>query len=324
MNAWGRGAGGPGRDRPAYRYGPWHEGPDPLAPPYDVREALDDIGDDVLAGANPQQALRRMLRSGPNDRSGLDDLLAQVRRRRRELRERGRLDGTLEEVRRLLDTAIGQERAALFPDPSDEARAREATLDEVPADPARGVRALADYDWRSDQARATYEQLRDLLRREVLDAQFHGMRQALANPDPAAMAQLKHMLADLNEMLAADERGEHTPEQFQQFMDRYGDMFDDQPSNLEELVDSLARRAAATARLLASMSPQQRAELADLMAAALEDMDLAREMGQLNDLLRARRPDLNWGGRERMSGDTPLGLGDATTALEELADLETL
>jgi uncharacterized protein with von Willebrand factor type A (vWA) domain len=101
-------------------------------------------------------------------------------------------------------------------------------------------------------------------------------------------------------------------------------MFDDQPSNLDELVDSLARRAAATARLLASMSPQQRAELADLMAAALEDMDLAREMGQLNDLLRARRPDLNWSGRERMNGDTPLGLGDATTALEELADLETL
>ena len=38
--------------------------------------------------------------------------------------------------------------------------------------------------------------------------------------------------------------------------------------------------------------------------------------------LRARRPDLDWDGRERMTGDEPLGLGDATTALEELADLD--
>lgn len=311
-------------DHPAYRYGSWHEGPDPLAPPYDVREALDAIGDDVLAGASPARALRRALRSGMAGRRGLDDLLAQARRRRRELREQGRLDGTLEQVRRLLDTAIGQERAALFPDPSDEARAREATLDEVPADPARGVRALADYDWRSPQARATYEQLRDLLRREVLDSQFRGMKEALSNPDPAAMARLKQMLGDLNEMLAADERGEHTQEQFDEFMRRYGDLFPDDPATLEELVDSLARRAAASARLLASLSPQQRQELADLMATALADMDLAREMGQLGDMLRARRPDLNWTGRERMSGDEPMGLGDATTALEELADLEEL
>ncbi|MDQ1618406.1 MAG: hypothetical protein QOE19_975, partial [Actinomycetota bacterium] len=28
-----------------YRYGAWHEGPDPLAPPYDVRRALDRLGD---------------------------------------------------------------------------------------------------------------------------------------------------------------------------------------------------------------------------------------------------------------------------------------
>ena len=29
---------------PRFRYGPWHGGPDPLAPPYDVRKALDEIG----------------------------------------------------------------------------------------------------------------------------------------------------------------------------------------------------------------------------------------------------------------------------------------
>src|SRR5213079_307128 len=34
--------------------------------------------------------------------------------------------------------------------------------------------------------------------------------------------------------------------------------------------------------------------------------------------------ELDWSGRERMRGDMPLGLGDATTALEEVADLDEL
>ena len=309
----------------AYRYGSWHEGPDPLAPPYDVRRALDRLGDDVLAGATPRDALRRLLRRGTGEGPrGLDEMLRRVREQRQEMRERGRLGGTLEEVRRLLDTAVGQERATLFPDPSDDARFREATLDAVPNDPARAVRELDSYDWRSPEAAATFEQIKDLLRREVLDTQFRGMKEALENPDPAAMQRVKDMLADLNEMLAADERGEHTQEQFDEFMSRYGDMFPDQPKNLEELVDSLARRAAAAERMMRSMSPQQREELANLMAGALEDMDLAREMSQLNAALQARRPDLDRRSRERMLGDEPMGAGDSTSALQDLADLDEL
>jgi uncharacterized protein with von Willebrand factor type A (vWA) domain len=56
----------------------------------------------------------------------------------------------------------------------------------------------------------------------------------------------------------------------------------------------------------------------------MQDAGLANEMGRLSDQLRARRPELDWSGRERMRGDTPLGLGDATTALEEVADLDEL
>ena len=73
-----------------------------------------------------------------------------------------------------------------------------------------------------------------------------------------------------------------------------------------------------------SLSAEQRAELSALMNTALEDMDLAREMQQLGDALRSRRPDLDWRGRERMRGDEPLGVGDATSALQDLADLDEL
>lgn len=309
-----------------YRYGSWHEGPDPLAPPYDVRQALDRLGDDVLAGSTPREALRRLLRRGDDTDGprGLDDMLRRIREQRRRLREQGRLGGTLDEVRRLVDTAVGQERSALFPDPSDDARFREASLDALPSDPARAVRQLDSYDWRSPEAAQTFEQVKDLLRREVLDTQFRGMKEALENPDPAALQRIKDMVADLNAMLAADARGDHTQEQFDEFMSTYGDMFPDNPRNLEELVDSLARRAAAAERMLRSMSPQQREELASLMANALEDMDLAREMSQLNEALRARRPDLDWRSRERMQGDEPMGAGEGTSALQDLADLDEL
>src|SRR4029077_10957653 len=315
---------------PNYRYGRYVYGPDPLALPFDVRGAVDEMGDAILAGANPADALRELLRRGLGDRAGrrgLDDLLRRVQDRQREIRGRGRLDRILEQARALLDTAVGQERAELFPDPSDEARLREADLDGLPADTAQAIRRLADYDWRSPAARETFERLRELLRSEVLDSQFRGMRQALQNPDPQAMQRIKDMLGDLNEMLAADARGEHTQADFDDFMSRYGDLFPDHPQNLEELVDSLVSRMAAAERLLRSLSDEQREELAQLMSNALDDAGLESEMARLADALRSRRPDLDQAatmGGVQMSGSEPLGLSDATTALAELADLAEL
>ncbi|HZD38667.1 MAG TPA: hypothetical protein VE664_08515 [Actinomycetes bacterium] len=306
------------------RYGPWQGGPDPLEPPFDLREALDRIGERVLAGERPSEALASLLRRGMPGMQGLRDLLRRARERRQELRERGRLGGVLERVRELLDQAVEQERRALFPDPSDAARLAEAELDQLPGDTARAVRQLADYQWRSQEAAASYEQIRDLLRREVLDTQFRGMRDALAGATPEQMQRVRDMLGALNELLAADARGEETQPRFEEFMRQYGDFFPENPRNLDELIDSLARRAAAASRLMSSLSPEQRAELAQLTQAALGDLGLEYEIDRLGQALRQRRPDLPWGERAVIGGHEPLGLGDATTALEELADLESL
>src|SRR5580765_3372881 len=121
----------------ATRYSQWHGGRDPLAPPYDVREALDEIGDEVLAGASPRAALNRMLRRGADGRNGLDALRRKARERARDLRRSGQLDGTLQKVKELLDRAVEAERRELFPDPSDSARMAEAELDTLPSDTAR-------------------------------------------------------------------------------------------------------------------------------------------------------------------------------------------
>jgi uncharacterized protein with von Willebrand factor type A (vWA) domain len=306
------------------RYGAWQGGPDPLEPPFDIRRALDEIGEDVLAGMSPRNALNRLMRIGADGRNGLDALRQMARRRARELRNSGRLDGTLQQVRELLDQALESERAALFPDPDDLARLAEAELDALPSDTARAVRELADYQWRSAEAAETYRQISDLLRSEVLDAQFAGMRDALANPDPEGIAAIKQMLADLNAMLDADARGEHTDADFAEFMAKHGLFFPDNPQNLAELIDSLARRAAAMERLMNSLTPEQREELGALMEQAMRDAGLADEMARLQGSLRAARPDLRWSGRERVNGDQPMGYADGTQALSELADLDEL
>src|SRR6476469_5257258 len=92
--------------RRGYSYGPYVDGPDPLAPPLDLRAALDKIGRDVMEGSSLQQALRELLRQGTGDRRGLDEVSRQLWQRRRDLQRNNRIDGTLQEVRELLDTAL--------------------------------------------------------------------------------------------------------------------------------------------------------------------------------------------------------------------------
>ncbi|MFL6100185.1 MAG: vWA domain-containing protein [Actinomycetales bacterium] len=309
------------------RYGAWQGGPDPLAPPYDVREAVDAIGRDVMEGRSLTEAIRDLLRRGDQGRRGLDDLARDVRRRRERARRAGDLSGTLDQVRELLDQAVSEEQSALFPDPSDDARLREQRLGDLPRDTSRAVRELADYDWRSPEARAAYDEIRQMLQREVLDQQFAGMRNALQDnsaESAEAMARVKDMLADLNQLLAAHARGEDTSDAFREFMDKHGEFFPDNPSNVDELIDALARQAAAAERLMRSLTPQQRQELAQLMADALGDADLAAEMAALRDNLRDLRPGLDWRSRSDVDGDEPLGYGDATAAVQELADLDAL
>jgi uncharacterized protein with von Willebrand factor type A (vWA) domain len=308
-----------------FRYGAWHGGPDPLAPPFDVRAALDQIGDEVLSAGTLRDALQQLRARGLDGRSGLDRLAERLRKLRAAARRRGDLGAVLDQVRAALDQALAAEREALAGVDDDGARLAEMELDTLPDDVAGAVQGLADYSWRSPEARDTYEKIKQMLQREILDAQFAGLKQALESPNPEAMQRVKDMLADLNALLAAHARNDDTTEQFRQFMDKHGEFFPEQPENVDELIDALARRQAAAQRMLASLTPEQRDQLASLMQQALSDADLASEMAQLADNLRALRPGLD---RESPSGmrpgGEPLGYGEAVEAVAELADLEAL
>ncbi|KAB1152344.1 VWA domain-containing protein [Micromonospora sp. DT46] len=307
-----------------FRYGQWRGGPDPLAPPYDVRGAVDAVGAEVLAGGSLREALRDLLRQGPQGRGGLDDLAARARRLRREALRRGDLDGAVTRARALLDQALAAERDELRGRDGDDARFAEAVLDNLPRSTARAVEELTGYRWSSDEARRTYQRILDGLRDDVLGQRFAGLRDAVrASADPAAQQRLAEMMRDLNDLLARHARSEDTTDAFAEFMRRHGAFFPEQPADVDELVDVLARRSAAGERLMRSLSDRQREELAGLMRQSLGDR-LAGELSALDANLRALRPDLHRGPGERVRGERPLGYGEAAGALGEIAELDEL
>lgn len=191
----------------SYSYGPYHGGPDPLAPPPDLREAVDALGSEVMAGASPRSALEELLRRGTRSTPGLDELTRRLWQRRAEIQRRHRLDGTLQEVRRLLDEAVAAERRAAFADPSDEARFREAQLDALPSGTAAAVSELADYEWATETGRRDYERIRELLGQQLMQSRFEGMKEALRSTSPEDVERINRMLTDLNALLAAHAQG---------------------------------------------------------------------------------------------------------------------
>ena len=307
-----------------FTYGQYYDGPDPLAPPVDLRDALDAIGRDVMDGRSPRSALEELLRRGTRNATGLDDLSRKLWERRAQIQRRHNLDGTLQQVRQLLDEALRAEKTALFPDPDDDARFREAQLDALPSGTAAAVREVAEYVWRSDEARSNYEEIRNLLGQELMESRFQGMKQTLQNMSPEDTERIRQMMADLNDLLLAHLRGDDTTQQFQEFMRDHGEFFPENPRNTEELVDALAARAAAAQRMMNSMSEQQRAELSELMASAFGDPRLLQQVSTLDANLRALRPGEDWTGSARFRGNQPLGMGEGAQAMADLAELDAL
>ena len=306
------------------RYSGYTGGPDPLAPPVDLREALEAIGQDVMEGSSPRRAMQELLRRGTQNMRGADKLAAEANRRRRELLQRNNLDGTLQEIKKLLDEAVLSERKELARALDDDARFQEMRIESLPPSPAKAVQELSDYEWRSEEAREKYDQIKDLLGREMLDQRFAGMKQSLENATDEDRQRVNDMLDDLNDLLDKHSRGEDSQQDFDDFMKKHGEFFPENPQNVDELLDSLAQRAAAAQRFRNSLSPDQRAELDALAQQAFGSPSLMNALNRLDGHLQAARPGEDWNGSSRFSGDNPLGMGEGAQAMSDIAELEQL
>jgi uncharacterized protein with von Willebrand factor type A (vWA) domain len=305
------------------RYSRWDDTQDPFGPELSAGELLEELSDDALSGLGIEGALSRLMRRGMQGSfEGLDALRARLRERR--AREQANLDlsGPLEELRERLDDIVDRERSTLSFKAEDDARMREAFLDALPPDVPGRIGELSDYRFVDPEAQAAFDELMEHIREQVMGAYFRSMAEGLRSMSPEDLARFRDMLAELNQMIEQRERGE--PYDFEGFMQRHGEFFPGNPKTLDELLEQMAARMAAMSRLLASMSPEERAELQALSEQVLQDMDLAFEVDRLGSNLSSAFPDLGWGEPALAGGDEPMPLSATIDAMERLHELEEL
>jgi len=305
-------------------------------------DILDEVTDDLLYHGDLASALRRMMQTGFEDANGrrvdgLRDILERLREQRRQRLEDHDLGGVYSDIAERLRDVVDTERSALddladAAERSGDTRRQEVAgealaerrmaLDLLPPDLAGMVRSLEQYDFTSPEAAAAFESLLDELREQLVAQQVSEMAGAMANVGPEELARIKDMLAELNQMLA--DRSEGREPDFDGFMERHGDFFPENPANLDELLEIMARRMAAMQSLLNSMTPEQRAQLQELSDQLLSDLDLRWQVDQLASQLQAQFPQAGWGRSHDFSGQDPLGFADAAEMLGELGDLDQL
>jgi len=192
----------------------------------------------------------------------------------------------------------------------------------LPDDLAGKIRELQHYDFEAPSAKQRFDGLMDKLREQLMQQQLDQMSSAVQNMSPEQMARTKDMMATLNEMLERRKNGEDP--QFEQFMEKFGDFFPENPQSLDELLEQMAQRMAMAQAMLNSMSPEQRAQLQQLSEQLLEDMDLRWQMDQLAQNLQGMFPQAGWGKQYDFSGQEPLGFQQAMQAMQDLSDLDQL
>jgi len=306
-----------------FRYSRWDDSQDPFGPDVSASEILEELSDDMLSGAGAQGALSRLMRRGMQGRfDGLDALRARLQAARAREQAGLNLQGPLDEVREALEEIIERERITPSFEAGDDARTREAFLDQLPADAPGQIRELTGYRFFDAEAQRRFDELMEHLREQVMGAHFRTIAEGMQNLSPEELARFRDMLAELNDMIERRDRGE--PYDFEGFMQRHGDFFPDHPGTLEELLDQMARRMAALSRLLASMSPEQRAELQALSDQVMQDMDLAFEVSRLGANLSEMFPEMPWDDPALAAGEEPMPFSAAVDAMERLHDFEDL
>jgi len=309
----------------SFRYSRWDGTQDPFADDVPASDLLEELSDDILMGDSPEAALRRLMRRGMQGRfSGLDALRRRLQQRREQEQERLNLAGPLEELKERLDEIVDRERSRLSFEPSDDARMRETFLDALPPDVPGQIGELKEYRFMDPEAQRLFDELLDHVKEQVLGSYFRQLAQGMRDVTPEQMARFKDMLSELNGLLEARARGEDTQPAFEAFMQRYGDLFPENPRTLDELLEQMARRMAAMSRLLASLSPEQREELQGLVDQVMQDMDLAFEMDRLGANLQGMFPDAGWGEGEWGEGEDAMPMSATVDALERMHDYEEL
>ena len=308
----------------------------------DADAAFDELTDELLYHGDVNAALRKMMQEGMRDRDGnqlqgLRELLEQLREERQNRLDQHDLGGVYDEINDELNDLIDEERHAIenalrdAKNSGDQRRAdnaesaaaeRNMRLDLMPDDLAGKVRELESYNFESDESKKRFEQLMQKLKDQLMQQMVDQMSGAMENMGPEDMARMKDMMAALNEMLEKHQRGDDPG--FEDFMEKFGEFFPENPETVEELLEQMAQRMAAMQAMMNSMTPEQRAQMQQLSDQLMDDMDLQWQMQQLSGNLQQMFPQMQWGKSYDFEGHDPMGMGQAMQQMQELGDLDQL
>ncbi len=196
-------------------------------------------------------------------------------------------------------------------------------IEQLPEDAAGQVKELQEYEFEDDEARQKYEELLEQLKQSMMNRFFQDMSQMMSDMSPEDMDQMREMMQDLNEMLERQRRGEDP--RFDEFMDKWGDMFgDDPPQSLEELVEQMQQQAAQMQNLMSSLPGEMRQQLGDMMQQLMGEMGMEQELAQLAQNLEALYPMRDLLNQYPFRGQEEIDLQAAMSLMGDMQQLDEL
>ncbi|MCI0813134.1 MAG: VWA domain-containing protein, partial [Chloroflexi bacterium] len=184
------------------------------------------------------------------------------------------------------------------------------------------IQELQDYDFMDPEARQKFQELLDMLKQQMMQNFFQGMKDQLQNMNPEDMEGLKNMIQALNQMLRDRAMGEDPD--FEGFMEQYGDYFDpNRPASLDELLEQLQQQMAAMQSLMDSMSPKMRDELEGLLQSGM-DPEFMNELSELAGMMYDMFPFEDMANEYPFMGDESVTLDQAMELMGKLRDMDQL
>ena len=200
---------------------------------------------------------------------------------------------------------------------------KQEQIDRLPEDAAGQVKELQEYEFEDDEAREKYEELLEQLKQAMMNRFFQDMSQMMSDMSPEDMEQMREMMRDLNEMLERQRRGEDP--RFDEFMDKWGDMFgDDPPQSLDELVEQMQRQAAQMQNLMSSLPGDMRQQLGDMMQQLMGEMGMEQELAQLAQNLESLYPMRDLLNQYPFRGQEEIDLQAAMSLMGDMQQLDEL
>jgi len=334
-----------------YRYSEW-DGSQELSE-LNADELMDELERNLMSYGDLSYALRLMQRGGFRDGQGrkmpsIQELLERLRQRKQEQLDKYNLGSVLDEIREKLDNILKQERQGIQKK-LDEAKRKEgedtgelspevrqrllktiedraaqnlATLDELPPDIGGQIKELTDYDFMDEEARNQFQELLEMLKKHAMESYGRDLVQQIKNLDASTLANMRHFIEAINQMLEQRMRGEEPD--FDKFMEEFGDYFGpNPPQSLDELIERLQQQIAQAQSLLNSLSAEDRESLQNLLQSMLDD-STQYEMAKLAANLEALYPSDRLQGQYPFSGEESISYNEALKLMEMMQKMDEL